>query len=156
LSKKKLLDLNLICSMDSKLVEKLDFVFSRYVKLRDTDQYGYGSCIATGKRVYYYLRNERWCSNAEAGHCVPRGNYSTRWMEENVNIQEVMSNRGGFDISVMKQNIDKKFGCGTVAMIEEKEKEFGKKTYEIDNRWIQEKIEYYHDKINMLLKDKMF
>lgn len=142
--------------MDSKLIDRLDFIFSRYIKLRDTDEYGYGSCIATGKRVYYYLRNEKWCSNAESGHCIPRGNYATRWMEENVNIQEVMSNRGGFDIDIMKANIEKKFGVGTVDKIHEKENEFGKKTYEIDNDWIKGKIAEYQDKVDRLLIFKMF
>jgi hypothetical protein len=142
--------------MDSSLVDRLDFIFSRFIKLRDTDQYGYGSCIATGKRIYYYMSNGKWVSNCEAGHYIGRANHSTRWMEVNVNAQEVMSNRGGFDSDIMASNIELKFGIGTLAAINSEKAKFGQKTYEIDQYWVRSKIDHYTREVEKMLKNKMF
>lgn len=142
--------------MDSKLIQRLDNIFAKYVKLRDTDQYGYGVCIATKKRICYKMVDGRWVSNCDAGHYISRANFQTRWMKENVNAQEVVSNRNGFSLQSMAENIESKWGVGTIERIHKKEKEFGQKTYEIDNHWLIEKIEYYEREVSILLKNKMF
>lgn len=60
-----------------KLIEKLDDVFQMCVRYRDNFK-----CITCGKQ---YPRGER--TELHAGHYFSRGNYSTRWDEENVNAQ---------------------------------------------------------------------
>ena len=61
-----------------QLVAKADKLFSEYVRLRDSVD-GYGECITCGKRLHYKA--------AHAGHFQKRKHYSTRWEEENVNLQ---------------------------------------------------------------------
>ena len=50
-----------------RLINQLDRVFSRYIRLRD------GACVICGSR-----------ENLNAGHIITRSVYSVRWDEENV------------------------------------------------------------------------
>jgi len=61
------------------LIKKLDRVFSEYIRKRDTDSKGYGLCCTCAKRIHY--------KEGHAGHFMSRRHYSTRWDEENVNLQ---------------------------------------------------------------------
>ena len=60
-------------------IEKLDEVFSEYIRLRDADQYGMVRCISCGKRM-------RW-TECDAGHYVSRSHMCLRYDEKNVNEQ---------------------------------------------------------------------
>tara|TARA_R100000935_G_C2837219_1_gene168825 strand:- start:1748 stop:2131 length:384 start_codon:yes stop_codon:yes gene_type:complete len=62
----------------SKLIKKLDTVFSQYIRLKDSKN-GIGSCVTCGKE-------DHW-KNLQAGHFMSRKHYSTRWDEDNVKIQ---------------------------------------------------------------------
>ena len=62
----------------SKLVKKLDVVFSKYIRLKDSKN-GIGTCVTCGKK-------DHW-KNLQAGHFMSRKHYSTRWDENNVRIQ---------------------------------------------------------------------
>jgi len=62
----------------SKLVKKLDVVFSKYIRLKDSKN-GIGTCVTCGKKDYW--------KNLQAGHFMSRKHYSTRWDEDNVKIQ---------------------------------------------------------------------
>lgn len=62
----------------SKLVKKLDVVFSKYIRLKDSKN-GIGTCVTCGKK-------DHW-KNLQAGHFMSRKHYSTRWDENNVKIQ---------------------------------------------------------------------
>ena len=62
----------------SKLVKKLDTVFSQYIRLKDSKD-GIGTCITCGKQDYI--------KNLQAGHFQSRKFYSIRWDERNVKIQ---------------------------------------------------------------------
>lgn len=66
-------------------IETLDKLFSEYVRLRDSDQYGMIRCISCGKRV-------KW-QYADAGHFVSRSHINLRFDENNVNSQCVDCNR---------------------------------------------------------------
>jgi DNA-directed RNA polymerase subunit N (RpoN/RPB10) len=66
-------------------IETLDKLFSEYVRLRDSDQYGMIRCISCGKRV-------KW-QYADAGHFVSRKHMSLRFDNNNVNSQCVDCNR---------------------------------------------------------------
>lgn len=68
----------------TKLVRKLDMVFSRYIRLRATDHKGYCECVTCGKK-------DHW-KQMQAGHFMSRKHYSTRWDEDNVAVQCVACN----------------------------------------------------------------
>lgn len=63
----------------SSLKNTLDQVFSRLIRLRDTDSTGHGPCITCGKVVFW--------KDADAGHFITRTCVSTRWDPLNVNMQ---------------------------------------------------------------------
>ena len=63
----------------SKLVKKLDTVFSQYIRLRNADAKGMAKCFTCGK-VDHWKR-------LQAGHFQSRRHYSTRWDEDNVQVQ---------------------------------------------------------------------
>ena len=64
---------------------KLDILFSKFIRLRDTDDLGYGNCITCNKPFHYY--------DLECGHFRKRGNLCTRWNENNAHAQCVECNR---------------------------------------------------------------
>lgn len=61
------------------LKAKLDRLFSEYIRLRDTNENGYGKCISCGKIIHY--------KEGDAGHYVNRSIMSLRYDEKNVNLQ---------------------------------------------------------------------
>ena len=70
----------------SKLVKKLDVVFSQYVRLSNADDRGYCTCVTCGKKGHW--KN----GGIQAGHFISRKHYSTRWDERNVKPQCVACN----------------------------------------------------------------
>lgn len=70
--------------MKKTLEKKLDIVFSRYVRLRDTKD-GWGVCCSSGKKILY--------TEGDAGHFINRKWRATRWHEENVHFQSIADNR---------------------------------------------------------------
>lgn len=73
----------------SKLVKKLDVVFSKYIRLSSADNRGMCTCVTCGKQYHW--------KNIQAGHFMSRKHYSTRWDERNVKPQCVGCNmfKGG-------------------------------------------------------------
>jgi hypothetical protein len=67
-----------------KLVNKLDSVFSLYVRQRDSDSNGYCKCITCGESSHW--------KKIQAGHFISRKHYATRWDEENVYAQCIACN----------------------------------------------------------------
>jgi len=63
----------------SKLVKKLDVVFSKYIRLSSADKRGMCTCVTCGKQYHW--------KNIQAGHFMSRKHYSTRWDESNVKPQ---------------------------------------------------------------------
>ena len=66
-------------------IETADSNFSKYIRLRDTDENGYGKCCSCGKIVHY--------KDADAGHFINRKHKSVRFSEQNVNLQCRACNR---------------------------------------------------------------
>ena len=62
----------------SKIVAKLDSVFSEYIRRRYA-QNDIAKCVTCGKE-------DHW-KNQQAGHFMSRKYYSTRWDEDNVQVQ---------------------------------------------------------------------
>ena len=65
----------------SRIVIKLDTVFSKYIRLSNSDKNGYCSCYTCGSKGYW--KND----GMDAGHFMSRKHYSTRWDERNVKPQ---------------------------------------------------------------------
>lgn len=62
-----------------KIQKKLDKVFSKYIRLRDSDNDGWGRCITCGHKVHV--------NNAHCGHFLSRRFLSIRYDEYNANLQ---------------------------------------------------------------------
>ena len=61
------------------LVKKLDKVFSDYIRLRTADKQGIVECVTCGKK-------DQWKS-MDCGHFMSRKHISTRWHEDNCQVQ---------------------------------------------------------------------
>ena len=68
----------------SKLVKKLDTVFSQYIRRSNADNNGYCTCVTCNKTFHW--------KEIQAGHFMSRKFYSVRWSEENVKPQCVACN----------------------------------------------------------------
>tara|TARA_R100001230_G_C5647745_1_gene153168 strand:- start:98 stop:490 length:393 start_codon:yes stop_codon:yes gene_type:complete len=71
-------------STRKSLIKKLDKVFSEYIRRRTADQKGYVECFTCGKR-------DHW-KKMQCGHFQSRKHYSTRWNEDNCQVQCVGCN----------------------------------------------------------------
>jgi hypothetical protein len=68
----------------SKLVKKLDTIFSQYIRLSNADNNGYCTCVTCNKTFHW--------KEIQAGHFMSRKHYSIRWDERNVKPQCVACN----------------------------------------------------------------
>jgi hypothetical protein len=59
--------------------KRIDPPFHRFIRLRDTNEAGYGKCISCDKAIHFH--------EGDAGHFQSRQHKATRWNEENVNLQ---------------------------------------------------------------------
>lgn len=120
----------------SKLVKKLDSVFSLYIRQRNKDSRGYVECVTCGKKDHY--------KKLQAGHFISRKNYSTRWNEDNVQVQCVACNvyRYGeqYKFSLW---LDNNYGEGKAEELHAKGLELVKFT----NFELEEMISYYKEKL---------
>ena len=70
----------------STLKNKLDKIFSEYIRRRDVDNHtGFGKCIDCGRETPF--------AEGDAGHFVGRRHLATRWDEDNVHFQHRYCNR---------------------------------------------------------------
>lgn len=95
------------------LKKALDKVFSIYIRERDSDQYGVGTCITCGRmNQWKYMDN---------GHYIKSQYLATRFDEKNCNLQCKHCNcfeQGANE--KYKIAIDKKWGPGTADKLEQK------------------------------------
>jgi hypothetical protein len=92
------------------LIQKLDKIFSEFIRLRDSDNNGIIKCITSGKFMHW--------TEADCGHFMSRQHMSTRFHEQNCNAQGPGDNR--FQSGKQFEHglaIDKKFGAGTAAKL---------------------------------------
>lgn len=61
--------------MNAKTRNKLDAIFSKYIRLRDADEYGMVKCITCD--------NRKPVKEMQCGHFISRRHYATRWDEQN-------------------------------------------------------------------------
>ena len=70
----------------SKLVKKLDVVFSQWVRLSNADSRGFCTCVTCGKQGHWKT------GGIQAGHFLSRRFYSIRWNLDNVKPQCIKCN----------------------------------------------------------------
>ena len=75
---------NTLSMSKSKLVKKLDAVFSKYIRWKYADDNGYVEC--------YTCNTSKHVKEMQCGHFQSRRHYSTRWQENNVRPQCVKCN----------------------------------------------------------------
>jgi hypothetical protein len=91
----------------SKLKKELDKWFSLYIRLRDATEAGMVQCFTCGKVAHYK-------EGMQCGHFQSRRYHSTRWNEQNCQVQCVkcnmyeQGNQWKFGLS-----LDAKYGNGT-------------------------------------------
>lgn len=69
------------------IVNKLDTIFSKFIRLRVADREGIVECVTCGKK-------DHW-RKMQAGHFMSRRHYATRWHEDNVQVQCPLCNCWG-------------------------------------------------------------
>lgn len=96
----------------AKAVERLDSIFSKFVRLRDSDSHGFSTCVTCCK-VAFWTREGIQC-----GHFQTRGKYITRWHERNAHAQCAGCNmvNGGQQYKHGLE-IDKRYGEGAAEEI---------------------------------------
>jgi hypothetical protein len=65
--------------------KRIDTPFHRFIRLRDTNEEGYGTCCSCGKAIHF--------NEGQAGHFVTRQHRATRWSEDNVHFQCIYCNQ---------------------------------------------------------------
>lgn len=68
------------------LVDDLDIIFSRYIRLKDADEHGIAECYTCGTKSHYKA--------LQCGHFIPRAHMYTRFSEENCKPQCPHCNEG--------------------------------------------------------------
>lgn len=130
-----------------KLVEKLDKVFSEYVRLHDTDEFGYGNCVTCGARKFY--------KEADCGHFVTRAKKSVRWLHEpplvNASLQCKQCNMNGGEQYTHGQVLDAKYGDGTADEV----MRLGNQTKQWSQEELQELLDEYKIKLTRLKVTKL-
>ena len=119
----------------SKLVKKLDTVFSKYIRISNADKNGYCTCVTCGVVKHW--------KEIQAGHFMSRKHYSTRWDERNVASQCVSCN-------MFKQGEQYKYslflGKDQAEVLYLKSKE----TVKFTNYELEEMIKDYSDRLNSI------
>lgn len=124
-----------------KAVGKLDKVFSKFIRLRECDEYGIGECFTCDTR-------KDW-KTVDAGHFQSRSKYSTRWDEMNVQFQcrDCNADARGKQYEYGLR-LDYHFGEGTAEGILIKSNQMRKFT----TAEIKEMTIHYQGKVNDLLE----
>ena len=93
------------------LEDRLDAIFSLYVRLRYADHAGYVACYTCTRRFMW--------SEVDCGHWKPRANHGTRWEDDNCAAQCSECNRvfGGRP-ETFEENLRDDLGDARVARLE--------------------------------------
>lgn len=131
-------------SVKSKLMQKLDEVFSKYIRLKHSDERGYCRCISCGKIVFW--------KEIQNGHYMSRRYLSTRFAEDNCRPQCVacnMFNQG--NIQMYRRGLVKEIGEQRVDLIEARARQESSKYSEFE---YIELIKHYSKEVMRLLMEK--
>ena len=127
----------------STLVDRLDKVFSKYIRLRDAMPSGTFRCISCGKI--------KPIDQADAGHYHSRRHMSTRFDEDNVNAECRFCNRFSADhIIGYRENLIKKIGEQRFLLLEVKAHE----TKKWSHFELEQLAKYYKALVEKLQREK--
>lgn len=125
------------------LIDKLDTVFSRYIRLRDAMPSGMFRCISCGKI--------KPIDQADCGHFHSRIHMSTRFDEDNCNAECRFCNRFSADHLIgYRENLIKKIGQQRFLLLEVRAHE----TKKWSSFELEQLIKYYRALVQKLEKDK--
>ena len=127
----------------STLVDKLDKVFSKYIRLRDAMPGGTFRCISCGRI--------KPIGKADCGHYFSRRHMSTRFDEDNCHAECSQCNR--FDAEHLhgyRENLAKKIGEQRFLLLEVKAHE----TRKWSHFELEQLIKYYRALVDKLQKEK--
>lgn len=123
------------------LIKELDEVFATFIKLRDTDSFGYGKCITCGAKTYY--------REGDCGHGITRHHMATRFDERNCALQCRDCNRfNDGEQTKFAIALDRKHGAGTWDYLQF----FAKTTVKLTRPEVEEMVIYYKDKVKSMKK----
>jgi len=129
----------------SKLKKELDKWFSLYIRLRSANEYGMCQCITCGK-VGHYKKD-----GMQNGHFQSRKHLSTRFDEENCQVQCVKCNVYSWGEQYkFSLALDGKYGEGKAKELQY----LAKTTLKISRVEYEEKISYYKTLVEKLKKEK--
>ena len=136
----------------SQLHARAKFWFHKFIRLRDTDDLGYGLCISSGQSLKYGTEE------CQAGHWFPAGHYKLlEFNEDNVNLQGLSDNYYKSGAGPMYRiNLVKKIGSERVEELERIALISKRTTFKEDRVLMIEIIETYKLKVKELSKSKMF
>lgn len=127
----------------SSLVEKLDRIFSQFIRLRDSNSDGYCSCISCNS-IHFW-------KTIHNGHYVNRKHMSTRYNEKNCNAQCIKCNT--FDegnVIGYTKGLIKKYGESVIDELDMLKHSISK----INNYEFEILIDHYKKEVDRLLKEK--
>lgn len=136
----------------SVLHERAKYYFHKFIRLRDTDDNGYGKCISSGRLVLF---GTKYC---QAGHFYPGGTYKAlEFDENNVHVQDLSDNYyRSANLNEYRPRLINKIGQDAFDKLVIKA-EMSKGTIFKEDRFLMiEIIEKYKVKVKELAKEKMF
>jgi len=119
----------------SKLVKKLDTIFSKYIRISNADKTGYCTCVTCGVVKHW--------KEIQAGHFMSRKHYSTRWDVANVKPQCIGCN-------MFKQGEQYKYSIFLGKYVSEVLYLKSKETVKFTNYELEEMIKDYIDKLKSI------
>jgi len=128
----------------SKLKKDLDTIFSIYIRLREANEYGMVQCFTCG-----IVRGYK--DGMQNGHFQSRKHLSTRFDEENCQVQCVKCNVYSWGEQYkFSLRLDSKYGEGKAQELEF----LAKTTLKISSAEYIEKISYYKNLVSNLKEEK--
>lgn len=125
------------------LQQRLDKVFSEYIRLRDANDLGFCKCVTCGEMWRWQMIHN--------GHYVDRRHIGTRYDERNCHSQCFNCNVGlRGNLSKYKRAIIRLYGVSVLEELESKRRSLEKWTIAD----YKEKIAYYKEEVKRLRKEK--
>ena len=126
--------------------------FNQFIRLRDTDDYGYGVCISSGNRLKY------GSMNSHAGHLFSGGKFKNlEFNEDKVHLQGRSDNYYNHgNEAAYTINLINKIGVERVSELQRLSILSKRMPFKQDRYYIIDIIEKYKVKVKELAKGKMF
>lgn len=119
----------------SKLIKKLDIIFSQYVRNKYANKQGMVKCFTCDR--------EYPVKNIQNGHFMSRKHMSTRWQEENCRPQ-------CYSCNIMKQGMQYEYGKRLGKKTAEKMYMLSKEIVKFSVDDLQEMIEHYQKELKKM------